>query len=107
MDLHRVIDDLAFKWGLPRDPGNLEQAVNIYRDYEGCPADWFAIAVERAGSKDNTKSWNYVRGVLRNAKERGDIHADGRSGKAGAESRTAKDDDRAELERLGILVPHV
>lgn len=105
LDLTQWIEDLAFKWGLPRNPGNLQHALDIYREFEDCPKGWFEIAVERAGSKQNTKSWNYVRGVLRSAKQKGDINSVGRSGKAGAESRAAQDDTRSELERLGIAVP--
>ena len=67
LNLAQWIEDLAFKWGLPKNPGNLQQALDIYREFEDCPKDWFETAVERAGSKDATKSWNYVRGVLRNA----------------------------------------
>ena len=107
LNLTQWIEDLAFKWGLPKSPGNLQQALDIYREFEDCPKDWFEIAVERAGSKDATKSWYYVRGVLRNAKQKGDIHLDGRPGKTGAESCSAQDAARAELEELGILVPYV
>lgn len=107
LTLTQWIEDLAFKWGLPKNPGNLQQALDIYREFEDCPKDWFEIAVERAGSKDATKSWYYVRGVLRNAKQKGDIHLDGKTGKTGAESRAEQDAARAELQELGILVPFV
>lgn len=102
--LDQLIDDLAFKWGLPRDPGNLMQARNIYHDFEDCPSEWFSIAVERAGSRDNTKTWAYVRGILNNAKQKGDINAYERSGKTGTQP-CAEQTARAELEELGIAVP--
>lgn len=102
--LDQLIDDLAFKWGLPRDPGNLMKARNIYHDFEDCPPEWFSIAVERAGSRDNTKTWAYVRGILNNAKQKGDINAYERSGKTGTQP-CAEQTARAELEELGIAVP--
>ena len=102
--LDQLIDDLAFKWGLPRDPGNLMQARNIYHDFEDCPPEWFSLAVEYAGKKDATKNWAYVRGILNKAKQRGDINSSERSGKTGTQP-CAEQTARAELEELGIAVP--
>lgn len=96
------IVDACRAWGLPTDPGNVDRGLQLAREYT---EPWLLDAIRIAG-EGPAKSWKYVEGVLRRARETGSMQLPRRQDggkRVAAQQYGQREYDDADLtERLGL-----
>ena len=97
-----AIEQACRTWGLPADPGNIGEAVGLAHDYG---LEWLLEAIRITGQGPR-KTWGYVRGVLKRARETGRMELPDRypAGKTvAARDYTQRDYSESDLEeQLGV-----